>query len=197
MFMRRLAGCRSAPRPPYGRYRAGFTLIELLVVIVIIGCMLSLAVFSMGSSGGGRELRGETERLASVIALLLEEATLDNREYGLQLRNDGYRVLAYDDTNGLWAPAPQTVDYRLPSWIRLDLQLEGAALKLPQVASQVDEDDEMPANAKLQPQLLLLSSGELSPFHLQLSDRRPAGQVYELVSDGFSLPQATAIQGRK
>ena len=178
------------------RQRA-FTLIELLVVIVIIGCMLSLAVFSMGSSGGGRELRGETERLAAVIALLLEEATLDNREYGLQLRNDGYRVLAYDDTSGLWAAAPQTTEYHLPGWIRLDLQLEGAALKLPQVASQADEDDQAPANAKLQPQLLLLSSGELSPFSLQLSDRRPAGQAYELSSDGFSLPQATAIQGRK
>jgi general secretion pathway protein H len=179
----------------FTRRQRAFTLIELLVVIVIIGCMLSLAVFSLGSAGSGRELRSEAERLAAVMALLLEEATLDNREYGLQLRSDGYRVLAYDDARGLWAPPPETADYQLPAWMRLDLELEGAPLKLPQVASE--DDDEQAPEAKLQPQLLLLSSGELSPFSLQLSDRRPAGQAYELTSDGFSLPQATAAQGRK
>jgi general secretion pathway protein H len=176
------------------RGHGGFTLIELLVVMVIIGCMLSLAVFSMGNAGGGRELRGEAERLAAVMALLLEEATLDNREYGLQLRSDGYRMLAYDDLTGEWAAPADSRDHSLPSWMRLDLQLEGAALQLQALPSDTDEE---PTSAKLQPQLLLLSSGELSPFSLQLSDRRPAGQVYELTSDGFSLPQATAAQGRK
>jgi general secretion pathway protein H len=178
----------------HNRQRA-FTLIELLVVIVIIGSMLSLAVFSMGSTGGGRELRGEAERLAAVIALLLEEATLDNREYGLQLRTDGYRVLAYDDVSGEWAAPTDSRDYPLPNWIRLDLQMDGTALKLPQVLSE--DDQEPTTESKLQPQLLLLSSGELSPFHLQLSDRRPAGQIYELSSDGFNLPEASAAQGRK
>jgi general secretion pathway protein H len=195
MLMRRLAGCRCAPRPPCGhRRQRAFTLIELLVVIVIIGSMLSLAVFSMGSAGGGRELRGEAERLAAVMALLLEEATLDNREYGLQLRSDGYRVLAYDEVRGEWAAPAASHDHPLPSWMRLDLQLEGSALTLQPVASK---DDDESAGSKLQPQLLLLSSGELSPFSLQLSDRRPAGQAYELSSDGFSLPQAAATQGRK
>jgi general secretion pathway protein H len=176
-------------------HQRAFTLIELLVVIVIIGCMLSLAVFSIGSSGGGRELRGEAERLAAVMSVLLEEATLDNREYGLLLRTDGYRVLAYDDAKGEWTAPADSHDHPLPSWMRLDLQLEGAALKLAQLTSA--EDQEPAAESKLQPQLLLLSSGELSPFHLQLSDRRPAGQAYELSSDGFSLPQASAAQGRK
>ena len=195
MPMCRLAGCRCAPRPPYGRSRQrAFTLIELLVVIVIIGSMLSLAVCSMGSAGGGRELRGEAERLAAVLALLLEEATLYNREYGLQLRSDGYRVLAYDEGRGEWAAPAASHDHPLPSWIRLDLQLDGSALTLPPVASK---DDDESAGSKLQPQLLLLSSGELSPFSLQLSDRRPAGQAYELTSDGFSLPQAAAVPGRK
>lgn len=194
MHMRRLADCRCALRPSFGR-QAAFTLIELLVVIVIIGSMLSLAVFSMGHAGGGRELRGEAERLAAVMGLLLEEATLDNREYGLLLRSDGYRVLAYDDVSGEWATPADSRDYPLPSWIRLDLQLEGAALKLQAAANNDDEQDT--SSAKLQPQVLLLSSGELSPFSLQLSDRRPAGQAYELTSDGFSLPQATAAQGHK
>ena len=108
-----------------------FTLIELLVVIVIIGSMLSLAVFSMGSAGGTRELRNEAERLAAVIALHLEEATLDNREYGLQLRRDGYRVLAYDEHREQWTPPDDQRDHPLPSWMQLDLKLEGAALELP------------------------------------------------------------------
>jgi general secretion pathway protein H len=177
----------------HNRQRA-FTLIELLVVMVIIGCMLSLAVLSMGNSGGSRELRGEAERLAAVIGLLLEEATLDNREYGLYVRGASYRVLAYDDSRGQWQPRADTPEYQLPEWIDLDLELEGSALKLP---ARVSADDEQASESKLTPQLLLLSSGELSPFTLRLRDQREHGQVYALSSDGFSLPQATAVAGPK
>ena len=171
------------------RQRA-FTLIELLVVIVIIGSMLGLAVFSMGSAGGSRELRNEAERLAAVMALQLEAATLDNREYGVQLRRDGYRVLAYDEPRAQWLPPEGQRDHPLPAWMQLDFTLEGTALQLP--AS--DEDDSTPAN---QPHLLLLSSGELSPFNLRLRDSRPGGQTYSLSSDGFSLPLARLNQTGK
>ena len=168
------------------RQRA-FTLIELLVVIVIIGSMLGLAVFSMGSAGGSRELRNEAERLAAVMARQPEAATLDNRAYGVQLRRDGYRVLRYDEQRAQWMAQR---DHPLPAWMQLDFTLEGTPLQLP--AS--DEDDSTPAN---QPHLLLLSSGELSPFNLRLRDSRPGGQTYSLSSDGFSLPLARLNQTGK
>src|SRR3990167_3992446 len=88
----------------YGRGR-GFTLIELLVVLVILGTLVSLAVLSVGN-GAGRALRDEGDRLATVMALLLEEATLDNREYGLQLRSDGYRVLSMTTSTAAGSATP-------------------------------------------------------------------------------------------
>ena len=170
-----------------------FTLIELLVVIVIIGSMLSLAVFSMGSAGGTRELHNEADRLAAVIALQLEEATLDNREYGLQLSKDSYRVLAYDEPRAEWAPLAGQQTHHLPDWMQLNLKLEGTALQLPEASVT---DDPSAKHAPV-PQLLLLSSGELSPFSLQLRDSRPTGQSYALSSDGFSLPQTRMEQAGK
>ena len=52
------------------RAARGFTLIELLVVLVILGTLVSLALLSVGN-GGGRVLRDEGERLATVMALLV------------------------------------------------------------------------------------------------------------------------------
>ena len=48
-------------------------------------------------------------------------------------------------------------------------------------------------------ELLLLSSGEISPFRLRLAERRADGLRLQLVSDGFQLPKVESEQpaGRK
>lgn len=176
------------------RAARGFTLIELLVVLVILGTLVSLALLSVGN-GGGRVLRDEGERLATVMALLLEEATLDNREYGLQLRSDGYRVLVFDDLNNRWQRHPNMADYRLPERLQLSLELDGAPLQLAAVAV-VDGQATPATGVEAAPQLLLLSSGELSPFRLQLSERGKGAGAYELHSDGFNLPLAAPVASR-
>ena len=177
------------------RAARGFTLIELLVVLVILGTLVSLALLSVGN-GGGRVLRDEGERLATVMALLLEEATLDNREYGLQLRSDGYRVLVYDDLNNRWQRHPNMADYRLPERLQLSLELDGAPLQLAAVHGAADDEARPAAKGEAPPQLLLLSSGELSPFRLQLSERGKGAGAYELHSDGFNLPLAAPVASR-
>lgn len=158
----------------------GFTLVELLVVIVIIGSLIGLAVLSTGIAGPARELRNEAERLAGLIGVLAEEAVLDNREYGLLLAAEGYRVLRYDPLSARW----QELDdepYYLPAWAELSVELEGEALRLPQPAAA--------SRSAPVPQLLLLSSGELSPFRLYLRERRNNGLILLLSSDGFRLPR--------
>lgn len=160
----------------------GFTLVELLVVIVIVGSLIGMAVLSTGIAGPARELRNEAERLAGLIGVLAEEAVLDNREYGLLVHAEGYRVLRYDPLSARW----QELDdkpYRLPAWAELSVELEGEALHLPQPAT------EQRGAANPTPQLLLLSSGELSPFRLRLSERRKDGLRLLLSSDGFRLPK--------
>ena len=164
----------------------GFTLVELLVVIVILGSLIGLAVLSTGIAGPARELRNEAERLAGLIAVLAEEAVLDNREYGLSLHAEGYRVLRYDPLAARWQALDDKA-HRLPAWAELSVELEGEVLQLPTAESRRVADPV--------PQLLLLSSGELSPFRLRLSERRKDGLRLLLSSDGFRLPRVE-LDGR-
>jgi general secretion pathway protein H len=169
-------------RVPAGSARRarGFTLIELLVVLVILGSLIGLAVLGTGLAGPSRELRGEAERLAGLIGVLADEAVLDNREYGLSFTREGYRVLRYDSRRGEWQALDRQA-HRLPDWAELTLEVEGEgegeALRLPGAASA------------LAPQLLILSSGELTPFRLRLAERRRDGMQLQLSSDGFGLPR--------
>ena len=164
------------------RQPRGFTLIELLVVLVILGCLIGIATLSVGIAGPSRELRNEAERLAGLIGVLAEEAVLDNREYGLYLTDDTYQVLRYDPQAARWNPL-EGKPHQLPAWAELKVELEGEALQLPKPADQED------TGAGKTPQLLLLSSGELSPFHLRLGERRKDGIGLYLSSDGFRLPK--------
>ncbi len=173
----------------------GFTLVELLVVIVILGSLVGLAVLSTSRSSSTREVREEAQRIAALIGVVSEAAVLDSREYGLLVNDRGYRVLGYDEASGRWQEAGRS--HALPDRMVLQLQLDGTPLRLQAVPRRNDRaglaDDEERARrevAELQPQLLILSSGELSPFSLQVSEHRPGGSAWQLSSDGFSLPQA-------
>ena len=160
--MRRRKPSRAELAPTFKAQR-GFTLIELLVVLVILGSLIGLAVLSTGIAGPARELRSEAERLSGLIGVLVDEAVLDNREYGLSFTREGYRVLRYDPQRG--------------EWQALDRQ----ALSL---ATDASADT---------PQLLILSSGEMTPFRLRLAEHRRDGLRLQLSSDGFGLPRVEEL----
>lgn len=190
---------------PRARREGGFTLIELLVVIVILGSLVGLAVLSMGSSSSSREVRDEAQRLATLIGLMVDEAVLDSREYGLLISKDGYRVMHYDEADARWRDAGDGKAHQAPEWMRLELELDGSPLKLvapvkredDPIGLSDDEDRERRRAFRVQPQLLILSSGELSPFTLTFSDNRPGGTGWVVSSDGFSMPRAVAEETRR
>lgn len=166
------------------RRALGFTLIELLVVLVLLGVLTGLAVIGSGlASSPARKLNDEAERLNSLLRVLIDEAVLDNREYGVRFESRSYQVLRYDPLRSRWEPVGDKV-HELPEWVELRIEVDNQSVGLP--SPKGDKDKVAPKT----PQLLILSSGELTPFTLRLAggSGRDA-PVLLLVSDGFAEPE--------
>lgn len=151
---------RAADEPPAAPWRLparGFTLIELLIVIVIVAVMLATLVLAAGGSGA-RTLENAAQRSRGLVALACERAVLGGRDIGFTatrkglrfgyFQPEGWRALGADGADELRArPWGEGVDARV--------EREGQALDLPE-----DTPDA--------PDFACLSSGELTPFRIEL-----------------------------
>ena len=175
----------------------GFTLIELLVVLVLLGVLTSLAVLGSGiASSPARKLADEAERLQSLLRVLLDESVLDNREYGVRFDNHSYQVLRYQPVKSRWTPMDDKV-HELPDWVELSIKVEEQSIGLRSARDEKEAKEEQQEPAAKPPQLLILSSGELTPFTLRLAGGRGRdAPVLLLSSDGFAEPQLSAEKGK-
>jgi len=129
----------------------GFTLIEIMVVMIIIGVILSFATLSLSNAGLAQNLEQERLRLASLLKLASEEAIMQFKEMGISFKTDGYRFYelqaqewqAITGRDNIFRPR------NLPQGLRIDIRLEGEPI--------IDTNASMP-------QVLLLSSGEMTAF---------------------------------
>ncbi len=145
----------------------GFTLLELLVVILIIGIIISFASLSLGQHSS-RLVEEEAERLYSLLRLASEESVLEGRELAAEFSRAGYRFVELQGVD--WVPVEDDRLLRpreFPPGLHLDLRVEGAEVDL--------DDSEHP------PRIALLSSGETTPFEVEMSD--DAGTAFHLQGD--------------
>lgn len=132
----------------------------MLVVVVIISILVGFSVLSIGSRSLDDKLDLEAQRLEKLIALAAEEAERQGIELGFYVNNGYYEFLTLSP-EGAWAPFSDTGPLRerpLPEPLRLQLTVEGRP-----VATE-SKDSEI-----LTPQVLLLSSGEASPFVMDVT----------------------------
>ena len=159
---------------PARRTERGFTLLELLVVVLIIGLFAGVAVLSLGVLGSDRELQREAQRLASLLSLVHEEALMQGRDFGVLFSTTSYRFLIFDYQTGAWS-VPVDDDFlrerQLPERLNLSLRLDDR-----DVALEVNLQD---APDTTEPQIVVLSSGEMTPFE--------AGFAREFESGEFRL----------
>jgi general secretion pathway protein H len=155
---------------------AAFTLIELLVVIVIVGIVSAVALLSFGILGDDRNLQREARRLGSLIELANDEATMQGRDYGMEIMQSGYRFLEHDPLTEQWQEifGDETLRPRqLEEQMEFGLFIEDRRVLLEEEAAETEEDeDEDDTNRNsiddYIPHVLILSSGDITPFELRI-----------------------------
>nr|WP_218168459.1 type II secretion system protein [Pseudomonas reactans] len=141
--MQRISATGKADR--VRRHSRGFTLLELMVVIAVIAIVLGLVGLVSGSNPA-RQAREEAGQVLQLIQQVREQAVIEGREYGVRVQRNEYQLWRLEPQG--WRQAGAV--HRLAQGVHLQLELEGQRLAFDSLA----------------PQLLLLSSDEVSAFTL-------------------------------
>lgn len=172
------SGTGTSRKPAARIASAGFSLLELLVVVAIIGLLAQAVALSWRALGNDQQIDTETGRLRSMIALLHEEALMQSRDYGIMFTETGYRFYVYDYQQLEWV-SPQgdrlLEPHPLPPLLSMTLLLDGREVLL-------DPDFESQDIENLEPQIMLLSSGEVTPFTVEMTRAGVPGR-FELTAE--------------
>jgi general secretion pathway protein H len=183
---------QSGPRFPITASPAaqrGFTLVEILVVVLIIGIMLMFATLSMGDRAAVERLENESKRLEQLFRLALEDAEIKGFEIGFRLTDERYEFLAISE-HQRWEPiadGPLRARNLTPP-IAYALRIEDRPVPPARVSLEKKQATE--------PQLLLMSSGEATPFSLELS--APGLKINYLIEvDALGRIKRTLVEPRR
>lgn len=172
-----------------------FTLIEILVVLVIIGILVTITFLSFGILSDDDKLGREARRLSSLIEMVSDEAATQGRDFGLEFMTAGYRFVEYDPLLDQWFEVigdDYLVQRDLDEGIEFTLRLEEHNVLLHLEAQEAkrgrDEDDVIPTRDLTDdylPHVLIMSSGDVSPFELR----------FVRFADGSELILAMSLTG--
>jgi general secretion pathway protein H len=176
--------------------KKGFSLIEILVVLVVIAFATKMVVYSL-DGGAEDELDAQALRLHTTINMASEFAILNQVELGLLVEKNTLEYLVFDgekwvifDREELFKPI------ELEPRLKLTLNLEDLAWAQDNLLEQSNwrelmsggEDDSLLELKKLKiPQVLILSSGEVSAFQLILELKDQSDPVY-FIEGEFTAP---------
>jgi general secretion pathway protein H len=179
------------------RHTQGFTLIELLVVLVIIAILTGVAVISLGALGRDPPAKQAADQLAELMDMVSQEAIMRGQEYGLRVEPHAYQFLLYDGhTWGTPADDSLFAKHDLGDDVSFSLQLEGTPVTLAPAAvtdaTVAASTSSAPAGADTvtpTPQVMLLSSGELTPFEITVTgaDKNAPYTIKGTLVDGIQL----------
>lgn len=181
------------------RVAPGFTLLELLVVMFIVGIIAAMATLSLGVATSEKGPEKEIERIEDLLALASEESVLQGREFGLTFYAREYVFSTYDAGKNRWVTLERGDSEvfeprRFPPETVVELEIDDRLVRIPE-ERPIERDADSDARAKALandkreapkdrnlPQVLILSSGDITAFELRL---RPA-----LGKPGISLAVA-------
>lgn len=165
------------------------------MVVVIIAIISAVALLSLGILGDDRNLQREVRRLSSLIELANDEATIQGRDFGLEIMESGYRFVEYDPFLNQWYEMigdnllrPRKVE----EGMEFELFIEDRRVLLDTVAAETErEEDDTNLSDDYIPHILIMSSGDVSPFELRFS--RPSDRAAVMLT--MSAAGELEIQG--
>lgn len=185
----------SAVRSRSNKAASGFTLIELMVVVIIIGIVSAMVLLSFGILGDDRALQQQARRMSSLVELATDEAMMQGRDFGLEFTKFGYRFVEHDPLTNQWHAVVDDELLRprqLEEGMEFELLLEDRPVELNEKVAKIEveedsdetegsgglgnsgESDDRNSDDDYLPHVLILSSGDVTPFNLRLvrwSDR--------------------------
>lgn len=143
----------------------GFTLLEILIVLAIIGITISFIALNVGPRH--QMVREEGKRLAALMNLAQEEAILTGDEYAVQLGTGQYSFVKLMDDDSWQELTDDEVFHprSLPAELTVELTIAGDRVSL-----DIPEKTNL-GSPSTPPRIELLSSGEITPFSIDLVDR--------------------------
>ena len=160
------------------RTQTGFSLLEVLVVLTILAVLTGTVMLSFTGADAEQRLRGAAERMAMRIELARQHSLTRNREWGIYVEEAAYRFAEFDPEQQIWVEQTQRPfdDVDLPDLVGLSLDLEEYE------ALPFEEEDGLP-------QILIFSSGEVTPFSILLEPEWRA-EPWKVSSDGLTRVEA-------
>lgn len=145
------------------------------MVLVVVGVMVSLAVLSFGVLGRDRQAEEESRRFWTVLQQAREEGEMQVEDLGIFVSSTAYEYLRFDSRKDEWQPIEGDelfAQRELPEGLRFRLRLESREVVLkPNLPQRGDKDE----NKRNPPHIMVLSSGDVSPFELEIErDNQPA-----------------------
>lgn len=169
-------------RPPASNVR-GFSLLELLVVVTIIGIFTGIVVLSVGVVGNDRSEQREARRLKSLLGLIHDQAVLQSRDYGVLFSPTGYRFYVYSYRQMQWvSPSDDRLlaPHALESPVKLSLRMGSQTVSFQPVSARTTGSGKQSAPDSVDPphpQVVILSSGRMTPFQVSFQRDFARGQV--------------------
>ena len=148
------------------------------MVLVLIGIIFTFAMLSLGGDDYAELMEQESHRMTTLLELASDEAVLRGEELAVLFSEDGYEFLVLNEER--WQASEEDgllKAYTLPADVELRLEIEGEPPILTAAAAEAGEevDEEEDEEERLQPQVFILSSGEMTPFTVIL--RSPQSRV--------------------
>jgi general secretion pathway protein H len=137
----------------------GFTLWELLVVVAIVAVTVSMLQLSVSLGDEHRELKRLGKDLGKLFQLLSQEAVFENRNYAVSVYDEGFVILELRE--GKWLETGE-------NFLKKFKMRESQHSRLYLEDKLVDTE----RKAEPPPHILILSSGEMTPFEWRIVDNQ-------------------------